>query len=342
MIIKAKDVVGLQIITKNEGKKIEDISDVIFDPQSNRVVAFTASGGGMFGKDKILLLEDVQNIGPDAVIVESESAVKQSDSVDQKIKSIAKSKNYLSKTKIITEEGKELGKVSNIMFDDTSGQVYEFEVSQGFKNIQSGKKRVKIDDIVTIGEDATIVRGYTEADIQEQGQSQGIQGAINKARDQSPNIIEQAKTSLQDVATATKDKFNEIKEHPKTQEAIENLTNQTQKAKETIKEKTQSDDNSTKQQDTQKKEIKTAKKTQEVPLTTQPSQGSTIVGKYAIRTMALPDGSVLIRQGDIITEDTLEFANRFGLTDQLALNAESERVITPTNIKDANTPQIIQ
>lgn len=220
----------------------------------------------------------------------------------------------------------------------------ELEVSQGLKSLQSGKKRVKVNDIMTIGEDATIVRVYTEADMQEQGQSQGIQGAFNKAKEQAPGVMQQAKSSLQEVATVTKEKFNEIKEHPKTQQAVQNLTDQAQKAKETIKEKTQSSNSSanTQPQTPPSQGAQVAPQTtQELPMTTQPVQGASLIGKYATRTIALPDGSVFIRQGDIIAVDTIQFATQFGLVDQLALNAETERVITPTSVKDLNTTQII-
>lgn len=82
MLIKAKDVVGLQVITKNEGKKIENIDDIVYDPQSNKVLALIANNGGMFSTSKVIMYTDILKIGPDAVMVESAEALQESSKVE--------------------------------------------------------------------------------------------------------------------------------------------------------------------------------------------------------------------------------------------------------------------
>lgn len=70
---------------------------------------------------------------------------------------IARHEHYLTQTRIITEKGVDIGSVNDIYFND-SGDVKEIEVSDN--------KRIKIKDIITIGQDVTIVRDQNEDDFE--------------------------------------------------------------------------------------------------------------------------------------------------------------------------------
>ena len=196
MLTRASTVIGIPVFTIRTGKKIQEIKEVIYHPGQNRIAAFIVDKGSWFSGAQIIVFEDIVVLGEDAVLVDSAAVLKKASEVQQDIESITKSHTYLTDTRIITEKGEELGRVSDIFFDNKSGMVEEFEVSKnGTKNSKSEKKRVKISDIVTIGEDVAIVRVQSETD---QDNLKKIQEEVkNKISDLNVRIYGQQEMSGQ-------------------------------------------------------------------------------------------------------------------------------------------------
>lgn len=232
MLIKANDVIGLKVITLETGKEVAKVQDVVYDPRDNMVKALVIDEGGWFSDAKVILFEDIKSIGEDAVIIESEEKVRTASEVSSRVANIAREEQNLTKTKIITEEGDELGSVSDIIFDSKTGKVEEFEVSQGAQNLASGKKTIRVNNIITVGEDATIVSGVSKQVVEQQAQQQGIQGAIKKAtetvKEKVPQYMEQAREKAEELTGKAKEKGEEAKE--KVQEGAKGLE---EEAKET-------------------------------------------------------------------------------------------------------------
>lgn len=157
MLIKASKVIGVPVFTIREGKRIKEIQEVIYHPKQNKIAAFIVDNGGWFSGSQVILFEDIVVLGEDAVLVDTAQVLKKASDVQSDIETITKSEKYLTDTQIITEKGEELGKVTDIYFDTKTGVVEEFEVSPADIKAEE-KKRVKISDIITIGEDATIVK----------------------------------------------------------------------------------------------------------------------------------------------------------------------------------------
>lgn len=238
MTVKGKDVIGLKIITINDGKEIGTVRDVIYDPGENTVRALLVDDAGWFSDAKVIAIPDVESVGENAVMIRSQEMIKKAADVGEGVSNIAKDDQYLTKTQIVTENGTELGTVSDILFDPETGLVSEFEVSQGLlKNAQSGKKRVRVNDIITVGKDATIVRGYTEESFDRQSQEQGISGAVHQAREQAPSVAERIRDTATNAAETVREKATEIRKHPKTQQMGDSFRQKTAEAAETIKSK---------------------------------------------------------------------------------------------------------
>lgn len=197
MLIKATDIIGLKVLTLQEGKEIEEVDDIIYDPLENKIKALLVDPGGWFSDAKVVLFKDIKSIGKDEILVNSQDAVAKASDVSERISGIAKENKHLTHTKIVTEDGKKLGKVSDVYFDDKTGEVIEFEVTQGgLFDLASGKKKLHISDIITVGEDATIVRGYTQEEVKQQAQTQGLQGALNTAAQRSQAVFQEIRSQV--------------------------------------------------------------------------------------------------------------------------------------------------
>jgi uncharacterized protein YrrD len=272
MNIKGKDLLGKKIIAIATGTEIGNVEDIIYDPLKNQIRGILVDKGGWFSEAQIILMTEVKSIGPDALMVENETAIKKASDIQGRVSNIAEEGHYLTKTRIITEEGKELGTVSDLIFDSETGDVAEFEISEGvLKNMQSGKKYVQIHDIVTIGEEATIVRNYTEHKLEDQAQTSGVQGLVNKGQEKSGQVWEELKQETKQTVEKVQDKASDVKSQAQD---MKNESNVQEKASSTfneIKHEVKQAFNTIKEKTNETKEVEV-----NTPTNTQPSSGQPI------------------------------------------------------------------
>jgi uncharacterized protein YrrD len=198
MLIKASDIIGLRVFTLREGKKIDVIEDVVYHPKLNKIEALLVDPGGWFSEAKVILFHDVSKIGKNAVLIDTADILKKVSDVKGEIEFIVKSDKYLAGARVITEEGTALGKVTDIYFDNETGLVEEFEVS---REEEQARIRVKIEDIITIGEDATIVRvPQKEAGWQESKDRERLQESISPIRQQTTKILADAQEKIKEAS----------------------------------------------------------------------------------------------------------------------------------------------
>ena len=214
MLVSAKNVLGLNIITVDTGSIVATVDDVAYDPSDHRVVALLVSSGGLFSSAKAIHMDSVRNVGEDAVVIPDASVIQSVSNLGESVHSISESNKHLVKTNVLTVEGKELGKVTDIYFDSVDGYVDTMEVSQsGLKTFAEGKKAIKPSDIVTIGADATIVSTYTEMKLEAQGEEQGVKGMLNNAKEFAHTTAENIQEKAEDAREVTAKKAVEAREH---------------------------------------------------------------------------------------------------------------------------------
>lgn len=238
MIIQGKDVIGLDIVTINTGSVIETVDDIAYDPNTHHIIALLVDTGGLFSSAKVIMMSDVRNIGTDAVIVPDESVVHSIKELNDRARSISASNKHLVKTNVLTVDGKELGSVTDIFFDSSTGKVDAMEVSQGgLKTMTEGKKTIKPSDIITIGTDATIVSAFTEINLTKQGERGGLKGALNDAKASVEASVEASKERVAEVSGMAKHTAAELSASLKStgESAVQTVQGRTQDGKEKIK-----------------------------------------------------------------------------------------------------------
>lgn len=210
MLVKGKDVIGLNVVTIDTGTIIETVKDLGYNPTTHTIETLFVKKGSLFSAPKAIHISDVINIGPDAVIVSDASAVQSVKIIGNTTLALSNSKKYLVQTAVLTAEGKNLGKVTDVYFDSESGVVSTMEVSQGgFKTLTEGKKSVTPADVVTIGADTTIVSSYTEQVLEAQGEQAGLKGALNDSKAKVAEIADDVNASLSQSARDVNDSISE-------------------------------------------------------------------------------------------------------------------------------------
>ncbi|HEY9693045.1 MAG TPA: PRC-barrel domain-containing protein [Oculatellaceae cyanobacterium] len=279
-MLKGSDIIGKPIITYDTGKQIEKVADVIFDHNSNYILAFLVSDSGWFNAAKVIPIEDVHAIGPDAVIAKWKFAVVAAKKI-REVKKILERNNVLKDTRVMTTDGRFLGTMIDLYFDERNGQIEGYEVEGGmFAHPETGHSFVPAPQTIRIGVDVAFVPPETVDLMEEQIVEIKDENSVLFDRElpQSyiPGELELGKNEL----TLTSN-INPVKLLLPTQEAVTVLQQNVEPTQ----------------------------------------QKAFVIGKTVDRTVITPDGTPLVVQGQLVTLKDVEAAMRWGILNQLYLAA---------------------
>jgi uncharacterized protein YrrD len=279
---KGSDVIGKVVVTYDTGERVERVQDLLFDQDSNQLVGLLVDEGGWLSSARVVTLKNVQTIGPNAVVIPSKSAIAKSSKIPE-IKQILKRNNVLKGTRIMTTNGRDLGTMVDLYFDEETGAVEGYEVSGGlFADVYSGRSFVPAPRTLNIGEDVAFVPPEI-SDLMEE-QVGGIKGAVQTAGGQLQATTELASQRLQGA----------------TQAAGARLQVSAQSTSARLQEVMQSTIASS------------------MNLITDPSEQKLfVIGKIVDRNVVAPNGIPVVAQGQQVTPLMAEEAERQGVLDQL-------------------------
>lgn len=322
-MLKGNDIIGKPIITYDTGKQIEKVQDLIFDQSSNFLLGFLVSDNGWFSSAKVIPLEDIHAIGPDAVIAKWKLGIVPARKVPE-IKKILERNNVLKGTKLMTTDGRNLGTMVDLYFDERTGKIEGYEVTGGlFADATSGRSFVPAPQTLKIGIDVAFVPPETAEMMQEQ-----VNDIQNKNSPDTPPRTQRSprkagRTSDKD-ALATSRRiviYSQETEDGAIQTAGDRLIQTPKIAVDRLHE-APSSDRITKDENLFLIEG-------QAPATTsltdtfidQGEQKAFVVGKIVDRTVITPDGTPLVVQGQVVTFTDAEAAVRWGILNQLYLAA---------------------
>lgn len=198
---QGSDILGKSIFAYDTGRTLDTVKDLIFDHQSNQVLGFLVAEPGLFKDARILPLSAVKAIGPSGLITADKTALVPAKSLSR-VRELLKEDNVLRGTKIITTDGRNLGTLVDIFFDETTGTVEGYEVSGGlFADAYSGRSFVPALHALTIGEDVAFVTPETATLMEEQ--VGGVMGALQSAGGQIQEATQYTATKLQEATEYT-------------------------------------------------------------------------------------------------------------------------------------------
>ncbi len=204
---KGIDVIGLPVYTRSQGKEQEAVRDLIFDHQNNRILALVLDEGGWLRSARVVRWADVRSIGPDAVIIPSEDVIVPAEETNE-VHDVLDEGNVLKGTQILTTDGKDLGAMTDVYFNEETGTLVGYEVSGGlFADATTGRSFVPAPLTLTIGEDAAFVPPATALLMEEQ--TGGLQGAVESVGQKVQETAEGAVQSAQDTAQNAGQKVQE-------------------------------------------------------------------------------------------------------------------------------------
>ena len=166
---KGKELLGLSLVGQADGKNLGTVKDLLFDHDTDQVLAFVVAEKDLFGLLDALIVpwREVVSIKGDVVMVKDEkSRIHLRD--DPQARAMTQRETVLSGTQVLGQDGHKIGTLADMFIDETTGRVSGYEVSGGFfADTLRGKKFLPSPPGLTVGRDAAIVSPQAEARIEE-------------------------------------------------------------------------------------------------------------------------------------------------------------------------------
>lgn len=204
---RGSDAFGRSVITYDTGERIARVEDLIFAESSNQIVGLLIAESRLFSSARVIPFHSIQAFGPDVIVVPDKSAVKRLEQLP-KIEQLLKHNNVLKGTRIMTTNGRNLGTMVDLYFDDQTGEVEGYDVSGGlFADAYSGRSFVPAPQTLKIGKDVAFVPPEVAALMEEQ--IGGIRGAFQTTGDKLQETTQLTGQKMQLAAEGANDKLRE-------------------------------------------------------------------------------------------------------------------------------------
>lgn len=152
---KLRDLIGLPVLETETGQQIGEVQDVLVNVADAAVCEIDVNSTKLFSGVKVISFADVQSVGRDAVMVSSRVLLSDKE---EKIADDCHHLADLCGKAVFTECGLQLGIVSDLVYNECTGEITAYELSDGLiTDFISGLKVMPLPQIQVVGEDRLIV-----------------------------------------------------------------------------------------------------------------------------------------------------------------------------------------
>jgi len=200
-----KQLIGMPVIALADGENKGAVHDVIYSPGEGRLLAFTVTrGGGLFSSGDTFLLDaqSLHALGEDAITITDDTVLQPlGGGSDVRTYEEQAGEPVLGK-RLMTENGKFLGAIDDVLVDRQSRRVVAYEVSGGLvHDMMKGQTDVPVDHIISIGHDVVIVPEFVEGQVEEA--TGGLAAVADAAKQKATQAYEATAEKVAEVRTST-------------------------------------------------------------------------------------------------------------------------------------------
>lgn len=153
----AKTLKGIAVVSVKDGEKVGTVQELVFNPETRRIMALRLGRTGLFGSSRdIILMDDVETIGRDAVMIPNRDAVRQeSDERDLQGRPGLK---QLGDLRVVTQDGTYVGNLATVHIDHKSGAISQVDVGSGdLMHMFRKNLEVPASEVISMGGDVVII-----------------------------------------------------------------------------------------------------------------------------------------------------------------------------------------
>ncbi|MBF6613131.1 MAG: PRC-barrel domain-containing protein [Chloroflexi bacterium] len=177
---KAREIIGKPVVTFNRGSKIYDIEDMVIDPERRQVLALVVQEKAIFHSALAIPFGRVSAIGPDAVIIPDAKAVIEIDR-DPVLKRLYNDQ-VVRGLRVLTDDGRKLGEVTDMLIDDKTGEIKGYYVSMGrLASVGQGLRWLPVESVLSVGMRVLYVQAAVADELDQQ--AGGFASALDQTGD---------------------------------------------------------------------------------------------------------------------------------------------------------------
>jgi uncharacterized protein YrrD len=115
-IVRAGELIGMPVVALDEGRILDEVRDVLFDPLEARLVGLTLRGRGLLSAplSGYVAAAAIASIGPDAVMIGSASLVERERDA---LKRQTADQREVPGSEAVTESGIMLGSINDVVLE---------------------------------------------------------------------------------------------------------------------------------------------------------------------------------------------------------------------------------
>jgi uncharacterized protein YrrD len=194
MFIRSKELLGLPVISLEEGQQLGVVKDLVIDREETCIAAIVISPKGFFKENRVLPYAKVQSVGSHAVTLAKATRVDKGLS-QQLTKLTGRS---LEGTRIITDKGNALGAVDDVIINSESGKIAFLEINGNLlEGILKKQATLSIEFIKTIGKDVIVASAEAEANLIYSDSS--LQHKFKNVSDSTVKVLENTWNKTKDL-----------------------------------------------------------------------------------------------------------------------------------------------
>lgn len=157
---RSEELLGLSVISIEDGKEIGRVSDFVINPAKGLVEFLIIDNGFRYMGIKILPFKMVEGVGEYAVTILSSTSITDL-SEEPEVNELLEKNVRVKGTKVLTKKGKLIGNVSEfIIDDDNEGKIAECEVAP--MNGAGSIGFIDSEHIITFGKDVLVISDDAE------------------------------------------------------------------------------------------------------------------------------------------------------------------------------------
>lgn len=311
---KSKELLGLTVISIEDGKDLGNVSDFVINPSKGAVEYLIIDCGVKYLGLKVLPFGLVEGVGEYAVTVQSADALTElAEEAD--IKGLLEKDVHVTGTRVLSKKGKLIGTVSEFLVDDDAeGKISGCELDLGDDSDEKGI--IPAEQIITFGKDILVVNEGVEGSLIKTDASSGMEPADDKNPSPSNEIITSAEKSSETV-----------EQKPETVEQKSEPADEVQPAEPTI---VQNESSSAElSEETVSNSEKDESEGDKTENESQPSQAAMmfeqrqrkyLIGRKVTKRIESENGELIAEEGQVVTEELLDRAKQAGKFAELSMN----------------------
>lgn len=178
----ASQIRDLPVVDLQGGTRVGRVGQLVISPDDGGLLGIVVRSGGLFdARDRIVANDAIRAIGPDAVTISSADAALAEEEAAESIRTALRGDRQLLGTRVMTQGGRDVGKVDDLAIDEERRRVAALIVGKG---ALAGGDAIPAERLISLGPDVAIIRD--QGDAAEAAAPEGDAAASQPNRDIHP------------------------------------------------------------------------------------------------------------------------------------------------------------